>query len=85
MEEVSVNIIELDGKDYFLLDSLIEEKNTYHFFSNIKNQNDVQILKDKVEDGETFFVSLDTEYEFNHALSLFYDKFHGKDILTNTN
>lgn len=76
MEEVNVTTIELDGKDYFLLDTLKDNKNTYHFFSCVGDQSDIQVLKDKVEEDDVFYVSLDTESEFDYALSLFYDKFH---------
>ena len=38
-----------------------------------------------MESGETFFVSLDKEYEFDYALSLFNNKFGGEDIVKNTN
>ncbi len=74
MENVTVDTIEIDGQEYFLLDTLKSEQNTYHFFANINNQSDIQVLKTKVENQEEYYVSLDTESEFDQAWALFYKK-----------
>lgn len=75
MEEVEVSVVQIDGKKYVLADSINDSKNVYHYFSNIENQMDIYVLKDGKEDEVDSYVSLDTEYEFKYALSLFYDKY----------
>ena len=78
MEEI--NTLEINGKKYGLIDSISDDKEVYNYFSNLEDANDIQILKDKVINGEENFVSLDTEDEFNYALTLFFNK-HKNDVL----
>lgn len=73
-DNTELNILELDGQQYFLVDSIQDNQINYHYFSNLKNRDEVKVLKDKKEDEEEFFVSLDTETELDYALSLFYQK-----------
>lgn len=75
-KEVQVTVLEINGKNYMLLDSVEKDDNTYRFFSELTNPHNIQVLKDKQEDDDTYYVSLDTEYEFDYALSLLYDKYH---------
>ena len=64
MEEVEVSVVEIDGKKYILADSINDNKNVYHYFSNIENQTDVYVFKDGKDEEVDSYVSLDTEYEF---------------------
>lgn len=75
--EVELNILNIDGKDYLLLDALGDE-NTYYYFSNLKDTADVIIMKDK----DTSFVSIEDKSELNYAFSLFYDKYCDYDVVT---
>ena len=79
MDDVQVLTIELNGKEYFLVDKVSNEKNTYYYFSNENNKQDVCILKGKMKDNEEFYVSLDDELEFDHAMNLFYLKYNKKN------
>lgn len=74
MNEVEMNILELDGKKYFLVDSLSDNKNTYSYFSNVENVSDIKVLKDVKENEEEFFVSLNNKKEIEYALDLYYQK-----------
>ncbi|MBQ8681831.1 MAG: hypothetical protein IJ509_02865 [Bacilli bacterium] len=78
MEEVQVETLEIDGKDYILIDSLEKDNNKYFYFSDSQNPSDIQILKEQVDGEEKFFVSLDTENELNEALMIFGQKY--KDV-----
>lgn len=69
-QETELNILNVNGKDYFLMDTL-NGKNIYYYFSNIKDANDILVLKDQGEN----FVSLDSNMERDYALSLFYEKY----------
>lgn len=79
MEEKEIQVIEIDSKKYFLVDTLNGDENTYYYFSNVENNEDVIILKDDLDN----FVSLDDDKEFDRALCLFYDKY--KDIMNDKN
>lgn len=78
MNHEELNIIELNGHNYFLFDTLSGNGNTYNFFANVENQQEICVLKDKVEGDEEFLVSLDSEDENDYAFRLFYEK-HGND------
>lgn len=72
-QEVEMNVLNIDGKDYFLMDCLVG-KNAYYYFSNIKDANDIVVLK---EQGDNF-VSLGSQMELDAAFSLFYEKYKDK-------
>lgn len=78
MNDIEINVIDIDGNKYFIVDNLTDEKNTYYYFSNIEDNKDIMVLKEKKEDDEDYFVSLDDVNERNSALALFYEKY--KDI-----
>lgn len=77
MEEVKT--LEIDGKEYFLVDSIFNGKKTYYYFSNETDASDIYILTDKTENNQEYFVSIDTEKEYNNALVLFLEN-HKEDI-----
>ncbi len=76
MDEVNVTKIDIDGKEYFLIDSISDDKNVYNFFCNPNDKDDIYVLKDKDEGGESFYVSLDNENEIDYAFSLFFQKYN---------
>lgn len=80
MQELSSTVIQMDDKEYFLVDSIQDAKNVYHYFGAVEDMNDLCVLKDKEENGEPCYASLDTENEFNYALGLFYKK-HKNSVL----
>lgn len=75
MDEVNVTSIEIDGKEYLLIDSISDDKNVYNFFCNPNDKDDIYVLKDKDEGEESFYVSLDNENEIDYAFSLFFQKY----------
>lgn len=74
-----VEVINIDDKEYALIDTIKSEENTYNYFVNTENVMDFCILKEDAED----YISLDNESEFNKALSLYKDK-HKDDKLEET-
>lgn len=76
MDEVNVTKIDIDGKEYFLIDSISDDKNVYNFFCNPNDKDDIYVLKDKDEGEESFYVSLDNENEIDYAFSLFFQKYN---------
>ena len=73
-DTLQVTTIEIDGQEYFLVDYVTEDNNTYNFFANINNPEDIQILKEQIKDNEKFYVSIDNNIEFDKAFSLYYNK-----------
>ena len=74
MEEIQVITIELDGKEYFLVDSVNNTKNKYHFFVNTNNNEEIIVMKDAKADGETFYITVDDDNEYDLAFNLYYNK-----------
>ena len=74
MDEVTVDMIEVDGNNYYLIYNLSDEKNHYYYFSNVNNNQDIRIFKDRVVDGEDSYVNLDDAKEFDYALKLIYEE-----------
>lgn len=68
-QEVEINVLKFNEKDYFLMDTIVG-KRKYYYFSNIKDANDIVIFKEQ----EDNFVSLDGSSEKDYAFSLFYEK-----------
>ena len=67
--------VEIDGKEYFLVDTLKDNKNTYNYFANTLDKEDIYVLKDKKEVFDEYYVPLDNENEVLYAMSMFYDKY----------
>ncbi len=75
MNEIKLDTIEIDGKEYFLVDTLKDNKNTYNYFANTLDREDIYVLKDKKEIFDEYYVPLDNENEVLYAMSMFYDKY----------
>ena len=63
-----VETLEIDGKEYFLVDKILDKTTNYYYFANINDTSDIQILKDK---DEEYIKGLDTEVEFDKALEIY--------------
>lgn len=72
-DEVEIQVMEYEGKKYFLFKTLKEGENTYYYFSNIEDNMDHLILKDDLEDDSNF-VTLDSKEEENHVLKLIVER-----------
>ena len=79
MNENELKFIDIDGKNCFLVDSLVGNNTTYHFFSENKKDGEIYVLKDMLQDGEEYFVSLDNEEELDYAFQLFNEKYNDID------
>ena len=70
MSELTMNVLEIDGKDFVLIETI----DKYNFFVEETNTENICILKEEIEDGETYYVSLEDEDEIDKAFILYYDK-----------
>ena len=66
MNEVNMNVLELDGKDFLL----VETVGKYNFFVEVDNYDNICILKEVIENDESMFVNLE-EDEVDEALGLY--------------
>lgn len=71
-KEIDIN--EINGKDYILLDNIKAMKTTYYFYVSTTDSKDIQILKETVENNEKYIQSIDSEKELMEAYALFYEK-----------
>ena len=84
MEEVEVKTIELDNKNYIVLDTIQSSPaNIYYYLLETSENNSIQILKNSIENNEKIYISVDDENEFDNALSLFYLKHRDDNIEKN--
>lgn len=83
MEEIEVNTIEINGKEYILLDTIENEGNKYYYLYGMNDNKNIQILKAYKENNEEGYMSVDDESEFNEALAIYYLK-HRDDKLEET-
>ncbi len=74
MEEVAVDVIEIDGKEFCLVDSI----NQYNFFVQMDNSDNIYVLKEVTENGEEFYKSLENDEEVDKALVMYYEKYNKK-------
>lgn len=74
MEEVAVEVIEIDGKEFCLVDSI----NQYNFFVQMDNSDNIYVLKEVTENGEEFYKSLENDEEVDKALVMYYEKYNKK-------
>ena len=74
MEEIEMNTVEINGKNYILLDKIENNGKNYYYFFEINQIKAMQILTEEYENNEKTFSSVDNENEFDKALSLFFLK-----------
>ena len=72
MDEVRAEVINIDNKEYFLLDKITTDNDVYCYFSNVNNEYDIQVLKD----GGDEYLPLSNSIEFINAMELFNKKYN---------
>lgn len=70
--------LEIDGKNYLIVDQIKNEKCEYVYLSNMEDQKDFCIRKLASDDND-LLIGLDSDEEFDYALRVFYKKH--KDVL----
>ena len=74
MDEIKVDVVEIGGKEYYLIDKITTDKCTYCYFSNKDNKYDVKVLID----GDEEYLPLKNSVEYVKAMDLFYLKYTEK-------
>jgi len=63
-----------DGKEYFIIDEITENNNTYVYLTNVEDSQSFCIRKVLNEGTEQYLVGLSTDEEFDQALLYFAKK-----------
>lgn len=71
MEDIMTEVIEVDGKEYFLVNTV----DIYKYYAYEKDPKDFLILKEITDEGEEYIVSLDDDKEYEKALAMYYEKY----------
>ncbi len=74
MEEVMVDTIEIDNKEYIILDKLTNNNNTYYYLSNANDPKDFFIQK--LDNQKENLIPLDSKEEFNIAMEIYSKKYN---------
>lgn len=73
-DEIEVNVVEMNGKEYSEIMRLDLDGNTYVYLSALDDSGDFFIHRLIQENGETFIEGLDSKEEFDKALIRFTQK-----------
>ena len=59
---IELNVIDIDGKQYFEIEYIKGKTNTYYYYGNEENPEDFKIFKGVIKDDqELFFLKVDGE------------------------
>ncbi|MBR2248636.1 MAG: hypothetical protein IKG58_01260 [Bacilli bacterium] len=74
MEDVSVDVLQIDNKEYVIIDNLLDSDSNimYYYFANKENPEDYLIQKLADDNGTLHSITRD---EFNMALGLLRKKY----------
>lgn len=70
---MNVDIVNLEGKDYYFVKKVLVNDTTYCYFSNVNDNYDLCVRKLVLDNGEYYFVGLDNQKEVLFALEHFDD------------
>ena len=72
---IELNVIDIDGKEYFEIEYIKGKTNTYYYYGNEENPEDFKIFKCVIKEDQEFLEELNYD-EFNEAAKLFNEKHH---------
>ena len=68
------SLIEIDGKKYLVVDTIVDQDKKYVYFVNENDVSDLLIQKEIKENDKTYLVNLDDKDEFVKSMYLFEEK-----------
>jgi len=74
---MNVDVSVIDNKSYIEIDKIVKNGKTYVYLVNSIDKTDFIIRKLLAENGEIYYVGLDSDKEFNLALMYFTKKHEG--------
>jgi len=71
---MNIEVVNIDDKNYYVVNELNIENKKYVFLVNEKNNKDIVIRKLKKEDDKEFLIGLDDEKEFDLVMKEYLNK-----------
>ena len=84
MDKLEYELVTLyNGKQYFILDSLMYEYDTYDLILNVEDESDVKIVIQEIKNGKTVLNDVKDEYLLKTLSSQFKEKIESKQSSIN--
>jgi hypothetical protein len=75
MDKLEYELVTLNnGKQYFVLDSLMHEYNIYDLILNVEDESDIKIVIQEIKNGKTILNDVKDEYLLKTLSSMFKEK-----------
>ena len=72
MDKLEYELVTLNnGKQYFVLDSLMHEYNIYDLILNVEDESDIKIVIQEIKNGKTILNDVKDEYLLKTLSSMF--------------
>lgn len=79
MDKLEYELVTLyNGKQYFILDSLMYEYDTYDLILNVDDESDIKIVIQEIKNGKTVLNDVKDEYLLKTLSSQFKSKIESK-------
>ena len=79
MDKLEYELVTLyNGKQYFVLESLMHEYEIYNLILNVEDEDDIKIVLQEVKNGKTVFSDVRDDYLLRILGSLFKEKIESK-------
>lgn len=79
MDKLEYELVTLyNGKQYFILDSLMYEYDTYDLILNVEDESDIRIVIQEIKNGKTVLNDVKDEYLLKTLSSQFKSKIESK-------
>lgn len=84
MDKLEYELVTLyNGKQYFILDSLMYEYDTYDLILNVEDESDIKIVIQEIKNGKTVLNDVKDEYLLKTLSSQFKEKIESKQSSIN--
>lgn len=84
MDKLEYELVTLNnGKQYFVLDSIMHEYNIYDLILNVEDESDTKIVVQEIKNGKTVLADVKDEYLLKILASMFKEKIELKQSSIN--
>ena len=79
MDRLEYELVTLyNGKQYFVLDSLMHEYDIYDLVLNVDDEGDIKIVKQEIKNGKTVLNDVKDDYLLKTLSAMFKEKIEAK-------
>ena len=79
MDRLEYELVNLyNGKQYFVLDSLMHEYDIYDLVLNVEDESDIKIVKQEIKNGKTVLNDVKDDYLLKTLSAMFKEKIEAK-------